>query len=602
MTAFTPSRATLLALVLMALRPTTALPDEIGDGTFDIVVNPARIMTGTGSLADHALEVFGHPVNLGPEAITITGLATGVSKECFDAFCEATRYFSSCFFGHACTSDSDCAGACLLGTGTMCQCRIKSGTYETRAVGSSPDCVTCGPTCGGCGPSCQLCYNDSGQFSCPSGCINTNVSSAPRVSFLGSLTTLTGSLVSALPPRCVTGQTTGCLLYSTDGTADAALDSFTGTADYSGRFGINAAEWTNTHPGLNVDVPIMASFFNSGTAQQVTATVDVQFTQVASPGVTSVVGLSSASGPMPPNFTVEVAGVCSGHPAHTPCTQNQECPAGQHCDNSYAASFFDVSTTAPHQGDITVCISYPDMATPRNQCGDGIVDGTTLNEAGLHILHRDAATGTFVDVTSTRDPCANKICGVVRDLSPFALAVDTRIPGGGKPRTDCISEWDGNPLLSLNSSGLPGNTLTCHDGAPCDAGGAILDGECKFLIGICPNVGDTRLPGCLPGQIFEYTVLKPRTTDVGPSDPENLAAILGHLLDLDAGKAELFQDGRAAGVLYRGNGHFGSACAEVPIVVPLRNDKKGTKTLKLRVTTETGVEDTDTLKLVCEPS
>jgi hypothetical protein len=67
--------------------------------------------------------------------------------------------------------------------------------------------------------------------------------------------------------------------------------------------------------------------------------------------------------------------------------------------------YYEISTTAQHSGPITICIHY-----------SGISYG---NEAALKLMHQE--NGTWVDITTSRDPVNDIICGVVQSLSPFAV-------------------------------------------------------------------------------------------------------------------------------------------------------------------------------------
>ena len=58
-------------------------------------------------------------------------------------------------------------------------------------------------------------------------------------------------------------------------------------------------------------------------------------------------------------------------------------PGGFQVFGSGLPIFYDVTTTAAFSGTITTCYSYPDA----NQ--DGVVDGTTLGESGVRLLHEE---------------------------------------------------------------------------------------------------------------------------------------------------------------------------------------------------------------------
>ncbi|MBK8979067.1 MAG: hypothetical protein IPM29_24485 [Planctomycetes bacterium] len=70
-----------------------------------------------------------------------------------------------------------------------------------------------------------------------------------------------------------------------------------------------------------------------------------------------------------------------------------------------AGVYYEVTTTADFAGNVEICIDYT---------GTTFVDETTLQL--LHYEH-----GQWVNVTTTRDPATNRICGVVRSFSPFVV-------------------------------------------------------------------------------------------------------------------------------------------------------------------------------------
>ena len=137
---------------------------------------------------------------------------------------------------------------------------------------------------------------------------------------------------------------------------------------------------------------VFLSFYDSYTGPPRRFRVDVTFKEVVAAGFTSAVALANGSGTLPSNIVfVEGGGWLGG----------------------FARLFFDVSTSARAVGDITVCLYYTD--------GDnnGIVDGTSMHETALHVLHHEGAQ--FVDRTSSRDLVRNTVCATVASLSEFVL-------------------------------------------------------------------------------------------------------------------------------------------------------------------------------------
>lgn len=161
-----------------------------------------------------------------------------------------------------------------------------------------------------------------------------------------------------------------------------------------------------TATGIDVITTSSASFFNPITQQEVPVEVGLTFSGVTEAGVTTVVAKSSEDAPLDPNFAVEV--------------------------NGFQSYFFDISTTATITPPITVCFDYPDADN------DGFLDGSSLPETELGVLHGEGDPVAFVDRTSGRDVEANQVCGVVDHLSPFAVVpLLPSSPCGVSPRSGC---------------------------------------------------------------------------------------------------------------------------------------------------------------------
>ncbi|MBN2226167.1 MAG: thrombospondin type 3 repeat-containing protein [candidate division Zixibacteria bacterium] len=72
-------------------------------------------------------------------------------------------------------------------------------------------------------------------------------------------------------------------------------------------------------------------------------------------------------------------------------------------------SYYDVSTTASFEDSVEVCITYDDA------------DMTPEVEMSLILRHYDGFD--WVDITSSRDTAANRLCGITGSLSPFVHGV-----------------------------------------------------------------------------------------------------------------------------------------------------------------------------------
>lgn len=134
----------------------------------------------------------------------------------------------------------------------------------------------------------------------------------------------------------------------------------------------------------------------SGVTVTPTADVSVTFETVLTPGTAGVVPLNEGAAALPQNFQVYGGAL---------------------------PLFLDVTTTATFAGAVTTCFSYPDAN------GDGIVDGTTLVEADLQMLHEEGTV--FVDRTVSLDTVANVICAETTSLSQVTVGTQAGGPGGG---------------------------------------------------------------------------------------------------------------------------------------------------------------------------
>lgn len=137
----------------------------------------------------------------------------------------------------------------------------------------------------------------------------------------------------------------------------------------------------NTPTGNNISIPL-----SSGT---------ITFSTVISKGDTTVI--TTNAGPIPPT------GFQMGeHPI-----------------------YYEIMTTATFIGPISVCLSYDDTVLTQSE------------ENNLVLLHHRDDTQTWENITSSRDPINNVVCGITDSFSIFvvALPVNTitfRSPNGGE--------------------------------------------------------------------------------------------------------------------------------------------------------------------------
>jgi hypothetical protein len=210
-----------------------------------------------------------------------------------------------------------------------------------------------------------------------------------------------------------------------------ATYTFDGTlAPSSGQIGFNVFVPVPTNPGTAVTVSSTVTAFNPVTGTTVTTPVSVNFSSVTAGGVTQVTATSNVAGSLSSNFSTSGDG--------------------------YQAEFFDVSTTAAITPPITVCQQYQVDA-------NGFVQGTTVPETNLRILHGDGSPPVFVDVTSSQDTATHTICGTVSSLSPFVVAaLATTGPCTTGPEQNC--KHTTVPLSAQLLIGEPTASATTHKG------------------------------------------------------------------------------------------------------------------------------------------
>jgi hypothetical protein len=113
---------------------------------------------------------------------------------------------------------------------------------------------------------------------------------------------------------------------------------------------------------------------------------------------------------------------------------------------------YQASTTASYSGPVTICVSYRDA----DLLGVG-------PEASLVLLRYDQGTGQWQDITTSRDPEANKVCGQADSLGIFRLAVPWEpVPIEGKL---LVSSWAQVYLMEVNSDNIVHAPLAWSDGA-----------------------------------------------------------------------------------------------------------------------------------------
>lgn len=285
----------------------------------------------------------------------------------------------------------------------------------------------------------------------------------------------------------------------------------------------------NTPTGSTVTLPVSTSFL----------TVDVTYTSVNVPGVTTITAMSASPIPMP-HFSIDI-GQCSTT-KKLGCQSDADCPSGETCDG-YHGFFFDVSTTAGVSGPIKICSHYQDTE-PRPKGGNGYLDHTGkpgVPETSLRFLHDEGGTLKDVTLPGYPDTVHNVICGQVNSLSVSGVAARTDMTGSGtaNPLTACWSEWSlclpGSVGCSIGKvpkkrgkkTPIPPDAMTCR------AKGA---DTCNFCVRVCPNVTDPAVSSCLPPSagIHAFVLRNPPQSPPLPQDPGNVNAMIDALRHLSS--------------------------------------------------------------------
>ena len=155
------------------------------------------------------------------------------------------------------------------------------------------------------------------------------------------------------------------------------------------------------------------------------------------------------------------------------------------------------------------------------------------------------------------------------------------VPGRGGPGRQCLLEWMPAARPRVNAAGFPASRLVCTDGdATCDEDAT--PGHCTFRVSLCINNEDPRLPACRPSSLRSLQIRSPRPAR--PRDPADAVNAASLVEAIDLGEQAL------------------NTCSEaLPIVVPTRGTRAGSKRLRVQAVTETGRRARAALRLTCRP-
>jgi Tol biopolymer transport system component len=162
----------------------------------------------------------------------------------------------------------------------------------------------------------------------------------------------------------------------------------------------------------------------------------------------------------------------------------------------FCGDYYNISTTAPHSGLITVTMTYEDSEVP----------GGLANERALRLLHYE--DGDWVDITTSLDTVNNIITGECTGLSPFGLTVPTVKPNWQPPLKN------GTSVSSPTGPYKRGSTIPVKFSLLDGSGQPIPDAQAHAMVAqldVCyekPSVGGTAIdPGDYPpdaGDVFRY--------------------------------------------------------------------------------------------------
>ena len=120
-----------------------------------------------------------------------------------------------------------------------------------------------------------------------------------------------------------------------------------------------------------------------------------------------------------PNLGMTFENVTTG--GTTTVETSTTAPGGGPGGLAFRGTYYDVSTTAVYDGIITLCFSYDDTGM------------TLAEEQNLRLMHWDAFSSVWEDITTSVDPVNNVVCGQTDSLSVFGLAVAPTVEGFLQP-------------------------------------------------------------------------------------------------------------------------------------------------------------------------
>ena len=290
-------------------------------------------------------------------------------------------------------------------------------------------------------------------------------------------------------PPATTLQTTASIVFSgTDNTTPAESLTFECSIDGTNWAACTSPyELTGLTPGAyTARVRAIDEFGNVSVADTYSWTVEAPPPPNTSVGSNVSVDLDLGAGQ---SATVTFASVATAGN-----TTADVMPGGPALPVGYlaaGASYYDIDTTAGYTAPVTVCLTY--------------LPGSLAEPARL--LHWDADTSSWVDITTSGDPVAGEVCGVTDSLSPFALATGTTLV---VPETTIESGPAATTASSTAtfffSTGEPNDPTATYE---CSLDGGLTWSGCES-----PHV----IEGLVPGN-YELQVVATSTSGIPDATP-----------------------------------------------------------------------------------
>jgi cysteine-rich repeat protein len=233
-------------------------------------------------------------------------------------------------------------------------------------------------------------------------------------------------------------------------------------------------------------------------------------------------------------------------------------------------------------------------------CGDGVTDaGEECDDGNPDLCDGCSPDCRIEPAIVCGDGAQSRVCGEQCDDTNGALLDGCtascqleRIPGGGTPSTDCLSEWSISNTTNVppyDKHGAINATQTCADDDPgCDFDGG-TPGSCTFRLRACAN--NTSSAKCsVPSRLSAWAVVRP--SEKQALERPELAAVRAALAGVP---------GAIVGPTTR------DVCSgDLSVTVPLRGVPGDYKAAKLKLSTRAtaydATVDKDKLTLVCTPA